>query len=58
MKHSVCDGKYELTFDDITGKMTALRSGEPWERDLTGDKLVYWMLVEINNLKEELESNK
>lgn len=58
MKHSVCDGKYELNFDSNTGKMTALLNGEPWGRDLTGDKLVYWMLVEINNLKEELESKK
>ena len=38
--------------------MTALRNGEPWDRDLTGDNLIYWMLVEINNLKEELESKK
>jgi hypothetical protein len=50
MKHTVADGKYTLEFNN--GKMTALRNGEPWDRDLTGDNLVYWMLVEIESLKE------
>ena len=54
MKHSVADGKYTLEFNN--GKMTVLRNGEPWERDLTGDNLVYWMLVEIENLKAQLEA--
>jgi hypothetical protein len=53
MTHSFCDGKYTVTNDN--GKLTALRNGEPWGRDLTGDNLIYWMLVEVDRLKEALE---
>jgi hypothetical protein len=38
------DGKYTVIFD--AGKLTALRNGEPWDRDLVGDNLVYWMLTD------------
>ena len=49
---TVADGKYTLINDN--GKLTALRNGEPWGRDLVGDNLVYWMMVEIRQLKEKL----
>lgn len=49
---TVADGKYTVINDN--GKLTALRHGEPWNRDLTGDNLVYWMLVEILKLKQEV----
>lgn len=42
---TVADGKYTVTIDG--GKMTALRNGEPWVRDLVGDNLVYWLTVEL-----------
>ena len=49
---SVADGKY-IVFND-NGRLSALRNGKPWDRDLTGDNLVYWMLVEILALKAAL----
>ncbi len=42
---TVADGKYTVINDK--GKLSALRHGEPWSRDLVGDNLVYWMMVEI-----------
>lgn len=45
------DGKYTVINDN--GALTALRHGEPWRRDLTGDNLVYWMLVEALELKRQ-----
>jgi len=51
MQHSFADGKYTITNDN--GKLTALRNGEPWGRDLTGDNLIYWMLVEVDKLKSQ-----
>lgn len=45
------DGKYSVINDD--GRLTALRHGEPW-RNLSGDNLIYWMFVEIVNLKAEI----
>ena len=44
-------GKYTVISDN--GNLTALRHGEPWQRDLTGDNLVYWMLVEALELKRQ-----
>lgn len=52
MQHSFNDGKYTLYNDN--GKLTAFRNGEPWDRDLTGDNLIYWMLVEVDRLKAAL----
>jgi hypothetical protein len=52
MRHDFADGKYTVINDN--GKLTALRNGEPWARDLIGDNLVYWMLVEVDRLKNEL----
>lgn len=44
------DGKYTVINDN--GKLTALRNGEPWARDLVGDNLVYWMLTDSIALRE------
>ena len=47
----IADGKYTVLNDK--GRLTALRYGEPWARDLVGDNLVYWMMVEIVKLRDE-----
>jgi len=47
---TVADGKYTAINDN--GKLTALRHGKPWARDLIGDNLVYWMFVRIRELEE------
>lgn len=51
MQHNFADGKYTVINDN--GKLTALRHGEHWNRDLCGDNLVYWMLVDYDKMKEE-----
>lgn len=51
MKHDFADGKYTVINDN--GKLTALRNGEPWGRDLCGDNLIYWMLVDFDAMKEQ-----
>lgn len=56
MKHDFCDGKYTVINDG--GILQALRHGEPWGRDLVGDNLVYWMLVEVDRLKAEAATLK
>ncbi len=38
-------GKYTVIREN-DGRMHALRYGEPW-RDLVGDNLIYWLMVEI-----------
>jgi hypothetical protein len=48
-QHTFADGKYTVINDN--GNLTALRHGEPWTRDFTGDNLIYWMLVEVERLK-------
>lgn len=50
-KMDFADGKYTVINDN--GKLTALRHGEPWGRDLVGDNLVYWMLVDSLQLKAQ-----
>lgn len=50
---SVEDGKYTLIND--SGKMTALRHGEPWNRDINGDKLIYAMFARIQQLEQDLK---
>lgn len=50
---SVEDGKYILLND--SGKMTALRHGEPWNRDINGDKLIYAMFARIQQLEQDLK---
>lgn len=49
---TVADGKYTVINDK--GRLSALRHGEPWGRDLLGDNLVYWMMVEIAQLRAAL----
>jgi hypothetical protein len=56
MKHTVANGEYTIELNN--GNLTALRYGEPWDRDLTGDNLVCWMLFEIDTLKQQLEAFK
>ena len=51
---SLAGGKYTVLINDL-GALSALRYGESW-RDLVGDNLVRAMAVEIENLKEKLES--
>jgi len=51
MQHDFADGKYTVINDD--GKLTALRHGEHWDRDLCGDSLIYWMLVDCDKMKEQ-----
>jgi len=45
MKYDFADGKYSIVDND--GDLTALRNGEPWDRVIVGDNLVYWMLVKV-----------
>lgn len=45
------DGKYTYILHD-DGTQEVLRYGEPW-RKLIGDNLVYWMGVEVHNLRTE-----
>lgn len=49
MRHSFENGKYTVISDN--GKLTALRYGAEWQ-DLSGNNLVYWMLVEVDKLKK------
>ena len=50
---TVADGKYTVINDN--GKLTALRHGKPWRRDLVGDNLVYWLMVEILQMQAKLD---
>ena len=43
------DGKYTYILHD-DGTQEALRYGEPW-RKLIGNNLIYWMGVEVHNLR-------
>jgi hypothetical protein len=49
---TVGDGKYTVK-QDATGRLTALRYGEPW-RDCCGDGLIYTLAAEVETLREEL----
>lgn len=50
---TVADGKYTVFNDN--GRLYATRNGEPWGRDLVGDNLVYWMMVEILALQAKID---
>lgn len=52
MRIELAEGKYTYINDE--GAQRALRYGEEW-RDLTGDNLIYWMGVEIEEGRERLE---
>lgn len=49
MRHEFADGKYTVIFEP-NGRLYALRNGEPWQ-DFSGNKLLYCMLQEIDDLK-------
>jgi len=51
MRHDFAEGKY--TVISSNGNLVALRNGEPWKRELLGDQLVYAMLAEVDQLKQE-----
>lgn len=53
---AVDDGKYIVLIGDgeHAGQMKALRNGETWNRDITGDNLVYWLAVELRNARQSL----
>jgi hypothetical protein len=50
MKVSVENGKYTVIVEP-NGSMRALRYGEEWQ-DLTGQKLIYALTAEIDNLRK------
>lgn len=50
------DGKYEVVFDERGLPQQVLRNGEPW-RDLVGDKFMYLVLSELQNMRGLLEGN-
>ena len=52
-KISVCDGKYEIVYDNKSGALSALRYGESW-RNLSGDKMVFALFCEIQDLRAKL----
>lgn len=49
--------KYTIIFDESTGKLSALRYNEPW-RDLTGDKLIYWLAMELQEARDRIDELK
>jgi hypothetical protein len=53
MRHDFLDGKYTVIFDETTGRLSALRYGEPW-RDLVGDAMVLAMLQRVDALQQEV----
>ena len=54
MRKDYDGGKYTVVFDGSTGALCALRYGEYW-KDLSGDKLIYQMLVEHLQVLEHNE---
>lgn len=47
-------GKYTVINDN--GRLSALRNGEPWERNLVGDNLIYWMLVDALQVSQKRDA--
>ena len=56
MKVEIEGGKYTYVFEPGGGSQV-LRHGQPW-RDVTGDKLIYCMAAEIEELRGKLEKVK
>lgn len=53
------NGKYTIIIDPANGTLRALCNGEPWERDLAGDKLVLALVtrtLELQQQRDALES--
>jgi len=53
---SVADGKYTVK-QDKSGRLKALRYGEEW-RDCCGDNLIYWLAVELDELRKKITSTE
>lgn len=53
MQQDYDNGKYTVIFNERTGAMHALRHGEAWQ-DMSGNNLVYWMLVEHKRALERI----
>lgn len=51
---TVGDGKYAITY--IDGKAVCQRNGEPWDRDVSGDKLIYCLVAEVETLREQVST--
>ena len=49
----LADGKYTVTHQN--GVLTAQRYGYPW-RDMTGDNLMFYMVMRILELEERLSN--
>lgn len=49
-------GKYTIV--NVNGILSAFRNGEPWDADLLGNNLCYWMFVRIKELETELDAMK
>ena len=47
------EGKYEIRM--VGGRLEAYRYGAPW-RDLTGDNLIYWLLIQIAEERLHVEN--
>lgn len=54
MRIDLADGKYTYVFDESTGRQETLRYGEPW-RSLIGDKFVYCLAAELNEIVAKLD---
>lgn len=48
------EGKYSIVLEDGY-KMTALRYGEKWNRDLIGDGMILAMLQHIESLEDRIK---
>lgn len=49
------DGKYCIERNAVTYHTECSRHGEPWGRDIVGDKLIHSMLDKIDELEDEIE---
>jgi hypothetical protein len=56
MRVDVADGKYTYIFKN--GEASVLRYGEPWDRDVTGDKFVYCLASEVESLRQQLAAKQ
>lgn len=56
-KVTVCDGKYTV-LHFVKGGGKALRYGEEWNRDLTGDNLVFGLAAELMDVRAKLAGSE
>ncbi len=52
MRVDIEGGKYTYINED--GRSRVLRHGEPWNRDVSGDKFIFCMVAEIESLRQQL----